>query len=129
MGMFFVSYTCSSASVDYWNTKYQTTGERYGSNNDSNLTRYVVVCVGCTIQSLPQSAKYVPQNRSTRLIRFSDTVIWLANSKPGLHELEDVNELVKALDAVGEKEWFGNMKRQADFHSFYCNCLSMHSLF
>ena len=69
------------------------------------------------------SVKYVPQNR------LSDTVIRLANSKPGLHEVEYVNELMKALDAVGEKEWFGNMKRQADCHSFYCNCLGMHSLF
>jgi hypothetical protein len=39
----------------------------------------------------------------------SNNKIGLADSKPGLHEVENMfnmNELAKALDAIGEKEWF-----------------------
>jgi len=32
--------------------------------------------------------------------------IRLADSKPGLREVENMNELVKALDMIGEKQWF-----------------------
>ena len=30
----------------------------------------------------------------------------LADSKPGIHEVDSMNELVKALDTIGEKQWF-----------------------
>ncbi|KAJ7242795.1 hypothetical protein B0H12DRAFT_1023569, partial [Mycena haematopus] len=30
----------------------------------------------------------------------------IAGSKPGLHEVEDMKTLIKALDAIGLKEWF-----------------------
>jgi len=36
----------------------------------------------------------------------SNKKIRLADSKPGLHEVENMNEVVKALDAIGEKQWF-----------------------
>lgn len=50
----------------------------------------------------------------------SNNKIRLADSKPGIHEVENMNELVKALDAIGEKEWFRQqmgMKRQVVWHS------------
>ena len=56
----------------------------------------------------------------------SDNKIRLADSKPGLHEVENMNELLKALDAIGEKDWFRQqmgMKRQV-VCPYYC--LSAH---
>ena len=57
------------------------------------------------------------------LLISSNNKIRLADSKPGLHEVENMNELVKALDAIGEKGWFRQqmgfmgMKRQVVCHS------------
>jgi len=51
----------------------------------------------------------------------SNNKIRLADSKPGLHEVENMNELVKALDAIGEKEWFKQqmgMKRNMIVETF-----------
>ncbi|KAF8798947.1 hypothetical protein BYT27DRAFT_6884819 [Phlegmacium glaucopus] len=36
----------------------------------------------------------------------SNNNVRLADSKLGLHEVENMNELVEALDTIGEKQWF-----------------------
>ena len=52
------------------------------------------------------------------MIHYLDTKPLLINSnivrladKPGLHEVENMNKLMKALDAIGEKEWFRHRDR------------------